>query len=441
MMTTQTPPVLSGGMPLIGHLREFRTDPVTLMKRGYEQHGNVFAIRMLNSTIAIVSGAENNRTYFMETDKALNVNEPLEFLRQAFGEAAITSPPEKYKNERPLLQSLFSRAKMVGYIRAMQAEVEAWIEQLGEAGTINISDEMIQLTKAVAGHAFIGPSYKDELPSAFWDDYTVISRSIDPILPPNWPLPKFIRRDRARERMLTVFHQIVGARLANPDQYEDMIQLLATTPLKDGTMLTVDQIAEWFLGLMFAGHETTAGQAAWTVIQLLQNPAYLATVQGEIDRFVPVGTQIDGGVMRHLTHIYLAINETTRMRPSAEILFRLVKEPLELDGYTIPVGWRLMVNAANSHNEATAFSNPEQYDPLRFSSERGEGKNSFKIMGFGGGMHKCTGMNFAKNEMAIIVALLLQQFDLELLTPNPTIYRGLGASRPSEALIRYRRKI
>jgi sterol 14-demethylase len=49
-------------------------------------------------------------------------------------------------------------------------------------------------------------------------------------------------------------------------------------------------------------------------------------------------------------------------------------------------------------------------------------------------------MNFAKNEMAVITALLFQQFDVELLTPNPRVISGMGANHPSAAILRYRRK-
>lgn len=62
------------------------------------------------------------------------------------------------------------------------------------------------------------------------------------------------------------------------------------------------------------------------------------------------------------------------------------------------------------------------------------------MIGFGGGMHKCAGMNFANNEMAMITAMLLQQFDLELVTRTPGVRHGLGANRPEPTLIRYRRK-
>ena len=49
-------------------------------------------------------------------------------------------------------------------------------------------------------------------------------------------------------------------------------------------------------------------------------------------------------------------------------------------------------------------------------------------------------MNFANNEMMVITALLCQQFDLELVTKEPGIERGLGANRPAQTIVRYRRK-
>ena len=87
------------------------------------------------------------------------------------------------------------------------------------------------------------------------------------------------------------------------------------------------------------------------------------------------------------------------------------------------------------------FPDAQRYDPTRFSPERSEHKgHKNAIMGFGGGVHKCPGMSFAQNEMLAITALLLQQFDLELVTRDTHARLDLGASRPSETWINYKRK-
>jgi len=93
-------------------------------------------------------------------------------------------------------------------------------------------------------------------------------------------------------------------------------------------------------------------------------------------------------VLRNLKHVYYAIDETTRMRPSAEYQMCKVDQEFSIGGYTLPHGWQVIVNAANPHFMPEVFSDAYRFDPLRWSTERGEGKNPCVNVGFGGGMHK-----------------------------------------------------
>ncbi|MEM7118996.1 MAG: cytochrome P450, partial [Chloroflexota bacterium] len=370
----------------------------------------------------------------------LNITDVYNFLKASFGEVLFIAPHEEYMNQRPILQAIFSRAKMADYVQAMQIEVQRWLNRLGDEGEIDISTEMLRLTQFVAGRAFIGPDFEAELGEAFWQDYDDISHSIDPITPAHWPLPKFWRRDRAKVRIQARLKELIARRHETPEAYDDLITQIFEQSKKDGTAMTDDEIVRLFMGLIFAGHETTAGQAAWNVILLLQHPNYLQLVKDEIATQTEPGQPLDGRVMRGLQHIYWAIDETSRLRPSAPMQLRIVEEPIEFGDYVVPAGWLLRVSSATSHYLEDVFQKPDTFDPPRFSRERGEGKNSYNIISFGGGMHKCTGMNFANNEMAVITTLLFQQFDVELVTENPQILIGVGANRPTETIIRYRRK-
>jgi sterol 14-demethylase len=439
-MSVNTPPVVSGGLPVLGHALEMMRDRERLFKRGYREHGDVFAIKLGPRFAAVVSGAENNKLVYTQTDKALNMQDAYQFLKSSLGEVLFTASKEAYYNQRPVLQEVFRRERMAGYIQAMNIEIQRWIDGLGDAGVMDLSAEMLRLAQFVAGHTLIGPQYQQELGEGFWDLYLDISRSLDPILPPNLPLPKFRRRDKAKAAINKIFHEMIEKRRQQPDQYDDLISTLLQTPLKDGTVMEDQTIVNMFTGLLFAGHETTAGQAAWTVAQLLQNPDYLELVEGELKLKVPPGAEITQEVINQLDHIAWAIEETTRMRPSADLQMRTVEQALDLGGYHLPVGWQVIVNAANSHFLPEVFKDPDYYDPLRWSPERGERKNAFALVGFGGGIHKCTGMNFAKNEMTIITARLLQTFDLELLSQDIRVVQGAGANHPSEIKIRYQKK-
>ncbi|MAT40834.1 MAG: hypothetical protein CL609_00730 [Anaerolineaceae bacterium] len=439
-MTTKTPPIVSGGYPVVGHALEMMKDRESLFKRGFREHGDLFSIKLGPRYAVVITGADYNKQFYMQTDKELNMQDGYQFLKASFGEVLFTASKELYTNQRPLLQEIFRRERMAGYIQAMNIEVQNWLDSLGESGEVDISAAMLKLTQFVAGRAFIGPHFEQELGEVFWQQYDAISNALDPVLPPNLPLPKFRRRDRARIKIREVFSQLVQKRRENPSEYEDLITILLNYPMKDGEFLSDEMIMNLFMGLLFAGHETTAGQAAWTITLLLQHPEYLKLVQQEINEKLPFGSEIDGRKIAEFNHIAWAIDETTRLRPSADVQLRTVEEPIRLGEYEIPVGWQLIANAANSHTLPEVFTDPAVYDPLRFSPERKEGKNPFAIVGFGGGMHKCTGMNFAKNEMTVITSLLFQQFDLELLSEDIRVIQGNGANHPSPVWVRYTKK-
>jgi sterol 14-demethylase len=436
---SHTPPMLSGGLPVLGHVVEFQRDRSGLFKRGFAEHGDVFAINLAGQQTAVVTGAAHNKTVYTQTDRALNISKAYDSLRAAFGETLFIAGKETYTNQRAVLQDIFKREKMVGYIRAMNLEVQRWLDGLDDQGKTDISRDMQNLTQFVAARAFIGDGFRDELPETFWEDYRALGNAIDPVLPTNWPLPKFIRRDRARARILETVRAIIDRRQAHPDRYDDLITHVLSSPQKDGTVMTVEQIANLFMGLLFAGHETTAGQAAWALILLLEHPEHLARVRAEIEEHVGEDCEVDASTLRALSYTYDAIDETTRLRPSADVQFRIADEPVTFADFEVPQGWGVIVNAANSHHLEDVYTDPEVFDPTRKS--RGEGKSPWHIVGFGGGLHKCTGMNFAKNEMAVILARLLKQFDVGALTSDVQVVTGLGANHPSTCYVRYTRKM
>jgi sterol 14-demethylase len=137
----------------------------------------------------------------------------------------------------------------------------------------------------------------------------------------------------------------------------------------------------------------------------------------------------------------MAVEETSRMRPSAETIMRTVDKDLVIGDTVVPQGWMVQTATAVDHFREEVFKDPSRYDPLRFSKERREDKaEKHALIGFGGGLHKCAGMNFAKAEMSVITALLVLNYDLEIISGEPKIVRGLGSSRPSRTMVRYKKR-
>ncbi|MCW5876575.1 MAG: cytochrome P450 [Anaerolineales bacterium] len=432
-----TPPMLSGGLPYIGHAIEFYRDPERFFRRGYQAHGNVFGIKLLGQPMAILVGPQEQSFFFKQTDKQLDMEKPYGFLAAIFGKIAFLGSHDTYQLHRPVLHSLFGREQMAGYLPVMSRVVGTWVDGLGERGEMELTHEMAELVKEVAGRCFLGDEVHERLEAAgFWEQYDALSASLDPLLY-KLPLPKFIRRDAAKKKIRAILQPLIEERRRQP--VADGFQHLLDQPDGGGQPLPDDIIASFFAALMFAGHETTAGQAAWSILHLIENPDYRMGVLEEIDRVLGKAAEVNHVHLRELALVNAAVQETGRLRPSAETLLREVKEDIELSGYRIPAGWFVMTSTAAAHFIPEYFADPYRYDPARFS-ERKEGAG-FELITFGGGLHKCTGMNFARIEMSIILALLFRQYDLELVTPFEKIGvdRG-GSSRPTRTLVRYMRK-
>jgi sterol 14-demethylase len=440
-MQKRTPPAMPG-LPVVGNLLDFYRDRGGLLRRGYEQLGPVFGLRLGPKRAAVLIGPDHTGLFFAETDGRLSMQEAYKFVIPMFGEpVGFAGGPEVYRAQRPIYLELFKGKHMPGYVRVMAEEVHAWLDSLGESGEFEVVSTFERVTRHVAAHAFLGSDFRRRTGDAFWALFQDLIAGIDPVLPPWLPLPRFLRRDRARRKLHRMMSELIAERRADPGAHRDSFQDFLGAKLSDGAPLSDRLIIAIMLSLIFAGHETTSAQGSWALIQLLQHPEYLRRVRAEVDGVLSAAPGVDLTVLRELKHLAWALKETERMQPSADILLRYTAEPYEVGGYYVPKGWLTMISPRVSHRLPQVFPEPDHYDPLRFAPGREEdGQHRYALAGFGGGTHRCTGMSFAYNEMTVILALLLQRYELELLTPDPKPVREMRASRPSPCRIRYRRR-
>ena len=435
-----TPPKLNG-LPVLGNLLDFQKNRFDILRKGFETLGPIFTIQLGPKPVVVLVGPEYHEFFFRETDKLLSMDKAYQFLAVMFQGAAFTAGPQAYDEQRHIVLAPFAGKKMPGYIEIMVQEISAWLDGLGDAGEFELVSSFTRITQYVGAHALMGKEFRDQLGDEFWNLYADLSGGIDPILPPHLPLPKFIKRDKANAKLRAIIQQVIDERRAHPEAHQDFMQDFVDAKYKDGRPFPDDLIVSLILALVFAGHETTAGQGSWAMILLLQNPKYLQSVVAELSEHFPPGIPFEHQVMRQLPHLEWALKETERLRPSADIIMRYNLQGYEIGDYYVPKDWLTMLAPRVSHVDPKIFSQADVYDPLRFSPERAEDKAAeHTLIGFGGGRHRCSGYNFATNEMAAFVALTLQRYDLELLDKNPGLNYGLGAPRPMPTRIAYKKR-
>jgi sterol 14-demethylase len=195
---------------------------------------------------------------------------------------------------------------------------------------------------------------------------------------------------------------------------------------------------------MFAGHHTTSGTAAWTLIELLRNPGAIDKVRAEIDSIYADGREVSYQALREIPRLENAVKEALRLHPPLIWLPRTALVDFAYGDQVVPKGSIVAVSLSLSNMYPDCFAEPERFDPDRFAPPREEdAKHPWAYVPFGGGRHRCLGASFALIQQKAIFSVLLRRFEFELVDPADSYVDNYSAMvvRPKQPfLVRYRRR-
>lgn len=279
------------------------------------------------------------------------------------------------------------------------------------------------------------------------------------VLWPYAPIEAHRKRDAARAELAAVFKSIIAARRAaqerNPHapKEEDILQSFIdarySPNVHGGRALTDEEITGMLIATLFAGQHTSSITSSWTGYEMLAHRrAALDPAAAEqlkiMARFGDDALTIDS--LNAMEVLHANITEALRMHPPLIMLLRLAKKPFVAttskgQSFTVPAGDMVFASPAFSHRLPHVFKDAGEYQPDRFSPPRDEDKaRPFSFIGFGGGRHGCMGTNFAYLQIKAIWAVLLREFELELVDPVPEAdYESLVVG-PKSGRVSYRRR-
>ena len=103
----------------------------------------------------------------------------------------------------------------------------------------------------------------------------------------------------------------------------------------------------------------------------------------------------------------------------------------EFGGYTVPAGKRVLVGCTVAHALEEVYPEPEKFDIERFGGERSERRQPGTYAPFGFGSHRCLGSSLAEAQIAVTMATIVHQTELELIRPQrPLRVRQASSIRP-----------
>lgn len=440
----KTPPGPHGHW-LWGCMPQLRTDPLGLNYDAWREYGDCVRIRFLPGIYGYLLTHPSAVEHVLQKNH-MNYRKPAFFTgaaRLLTGNGLFTSEGESWLQHRRLIQPAFHRQHLAHLSKSIVTSTEQCLREWKEAGTdrpIDIAVEMLRVSLRIAGVTLFGSDLSedaDKLGRAYRDGFEYVSYRLNtPFLPPPWvPVSRNRRFARDKRELDKVVLNLIAQRRRNPGESRDLLALLlAAQDEETGAGLTDEEVKDEALTLLTAGHETVAAALSWSWYLLGQHPEIQEEIYDEV-RCVLEGRSPTIEDLTRMPLVKAAFDETMRLYPPAPGVPREAIKDDEIHGYRIPKRVPLIISSYVTHRRPDIWEEPERFNPARFLPAQAAQRPKFAYYPFGGGPRMCIGNMFALTEGPLVLATLMQKYQIKLVADHPVVIDQTFTLRPKHGVM------
>jgi cytochrome P450 len=162
---------------------------------------------------------------------------------------------------------------------------------------------------------------------------------------------------------------------------------------------------------LFTGGETTSHTIECALAELLQSPDSIRRVQEELNNVMGTKQQVDESDISKLPYLQAVVKETLRLHPPVPLPPYEAESAVEIQGYTIPKGAKVLINIWAINRCPNAWVEPDKFVPERFlGTETNFMGRDFHLIPFGAGRRICLGLPLAYRMVHLMLGSLLHRF-------------------------------
>ncbi|WP_436927396.1 cytochrome P450 [Halosimplex amylolyticum] len=421
-------PPTPDGVPLMGHGWAFARDPWTAM-REWAERGAVVELSFPGRSMYMVTDPQLVERVLVADQDRFTLSRA---QRQTFAgiedHAVTASTGERWKRLRRALQPAFEWDGVRSYGDRMAERTAAHVDDWDPGDRLDLWAEMRRLTLHVLGDTLLGVDVEGE--------EAVIHEAADALvaktdfrrpgqLLPDWvPTPTQRRFERAVGALDEYIEGVIADSSPEPAGDSVVGVLLAARERGD---LSPAEVRDNLTALFLAGHDSSAVTLTYAWYELGRHPEVrerlVAEVDGVFDGELPGADDFDD-----LDGVRTVVDETLRLYPPAFATSREATDPVTIGGYDLPAGAQLMLPQWVLHRDERYWEDPDTFDPARW--ERDADRPEYAYFPFSGGPRHCIGMRFARLELVIALATMVDRVDLDVSVDGPLTFTPSLSLRP-----------
>ncbi|KAH7117051.1 cytochrome P450 [Dendryphion nanum] len=442
----------------LGNLRDI--DPVNApasMWRLADIYGPIFKLALPGRNVIVCSSYDIVSDIFDGSRFEKPINGGLKEVRALLGDGLFTAYPGE-KNWGIAHRILMPTFGPMGILRMFDSMMDIISQMLlrwdrfGASNDILCSDDFTRLAFDVIGFCAFGYRFNNfysEHSHPFVDQMSAVLIESGKRAS-RLSIENSLRVFSAAENLANVkaMHdlcdQIIADRVDNPqpDSIDLLNPMLNGVDPETGEKMSKENVRLNMCTFLVAGHETTSGTLGFLFYHLLKNPEKYMKVQKEVDEILGDG-RLESKHLPKLVYIKYAIYEALRfMGPISLSSKHAIKHTRIRQKYEVDPSDQILLNLRGFHHDPAVWGDDaDDFRPERFLNGGYERlpPNAFKA--FGDGPRACIGRGFAEQEMIMAVALIMQNFNVEMADPSYELHVKVTLTlKPDDFKIKVRRR-
>jgi cytochrome P450 len=332
-----------------------------------------------------------------------------------WGNAMGSRSDPTWLRQRRLMQPAFQPSRIIAYGDAMVAHTTRMLDAWQEHAQFDLHNALKRLTLRLIIENVVGVELSDqevaqiiealEATLALFADLSQMELEFD--------TPEKIRFRETLTVLDQVVYRTIERRRADPDDHGDMLFTWMRSEDETGQRLTDTELRDEIVTHLRAGYRNTATALAWVFALLASHPQTQDQLAAELDRVLG-GQRPHIAALPRLEYVERILKESMRLYPLYPTIGRLVKQDCELNGEPLAAGSAISISVWAMHRDARYFSDPDRFDPDRWTDALERALPKLAFFPFGGGPRQCPFKSYGMLEMTLVLATISQRFRIEL---------------------------
>lgn len=404
-MPADSLPPTPAGDPVLGNTRQFVSDPFGFVTRAADEVGDVFRIRLVGTDVSVLASPEAVETALRDRDTFAKLDD----FNVAFGEALLSVEGEQWRRQRHAMEDFFSPTRVGEYADRMVDIARRQVDGWSAGDTVGAHAEMQAVALRTLFEVVLGTSLADDEVRDIVAEADALNRWFKPtswVLPEWVPTPARYRFRRGSAALRDRARSLLADGAAGPAE-ESLLATLAELSEDPDSGFDRAEVLDQVVGMLFAGHETTALSMTFALHQLGANPAVAERFHAELD------AELDGppslADLQDLSYLDRVVNETFRCYPAIHAIPRVTTAPVEVGGYTLPRDSQVLLSVWRLHHDGRFYDDPLAFDPDRWTATTPR-EQGYRFIPFGAGPRICIGRHLARLEMKATLATIGRRY-------------------------------